>query len=360
MTYEFSVSPADFDLSLLPPNARRIGSSEFGEAVHNYLKRQFEGFGGTARIVVSDKLIEVTWNPDSEESDPLQAAIEQLKRGRYPEAIQLMELLRRRDPADARILYNLGMALSDTDHLDRSVEILQRLISLDPGHANGRVALGVALNRHGRTEEAVKELRAAVTTEPNNPYAWRNLGACLLKIGEMTEGEGALRRALQLTPADQQAWFGLAEAFFVQDRSDEADELFRKVVDLDPSSNIAELARGRLGEIAQAVFRSKTPDVERLDAVMYLIGAIKKFERMSREEVKKIGFEVATLGMRGLDVNDSTQKYQLRSLPGKFSGLHMVSLMFAAFKIIDPTADIGFDLSREYAEAMRMKEQWKG
>ena len=33
------------------------------------------------------------------------------------------------------------------------------------------------------------------------------------------------------------------------------------------------------------------------------------------------------------------EKYQLRSLPGRFSGLHMVCLMYAAFKIIDPTAD---------------------
>jgi len=48
--------------------------------------------------------------------------------------------------------------------------------------------------------------------------------------------------------------------------------------------------------------------------------------------VQKIGFEVAALGMKGFDVNDSTQKYQLRSLPGRFSGLHMVSLMYAAFK----------------------------
>ena len=76
---------------------------------------------------------------------------------------------------------------------------------------------------------------------------------------------------------------------------------------------------------------------------------------MSRQEVQKIGIEVATLGMKGFDVNDSSEKYQLRSLPGRFSGLHMVCLMYAAFKIIDPTADIGFDLANEYAVANQMK-----
>ena len=65
---------------------------------------------------------------------------------------------------------------------------------------------------------------------------------------------------------------------------------------------------------------------------MHLAGAIDKFAAMSKQDVKNVGFEVAPLGMKGFDVNDSTQKYQLRSLPGRFSGLHMVCLMYAAFK----------------------------
>ncbi len=56
---------------------------------------------------------------------------------------------------------------------------------------------------------------------------------------------------------------------------------------------------------------------------MYLLGAIEKFGEMSRQELQKIGLEIATLGMNGFDVNDSREKYQLRSLPGRFSGLHM-------------------------------------
>ena len=76
---------------------------------------------------------------------------------------------------------------------------------------------------------------------------------------------------------------------------------------------------------------------------------------MSKQEVRKIGVDVATLGFTGFDVNDSSQKYQLRSLPGQFSGLHMVCLMYAAFKIIDPTADVGFDLAKEYAVANQMR-----
>ena len=360
MHYEFSIAPEDFDLSLLPPNARRVGTPEFRQAVNDYLKREFGGFGGTARIVVGDEVIGVSWDAEPKRFDPLEIAVGKLKRGQYKEGIQLLELVRSKTPDDPAVLYNLGMALSETGRLDRAVGCLRRLVALEPDQANGRVALAVALVRQDRIEEATEELREALRIDPDNTFALRNLGACLLKTGKVTEAEEGLRRAVDLDPSDQQSWFGLAEAVFGLERPEDADELYRRAVEVDPTSDVAELARKRLSEIAHATFRSRTPGVERLDAVMYLLGAIEKFEKMSPQEVQKIGFEVATLGMKGFDVNDSTQKYQLRSLPGRFSGLHMVSLMYAAFKIIAPGQDVGFDLSNEYALALEMRRQRKG
>ena len=42
------------------------------------------------------------------------------------------------------------------------------------------------------------------------------------------------------------------------------------------------------------------------------------------------------LGTKGLDVNDPAQKYSLRSLPGQFSGLHLVSIMDVGMKTHRP------------------------
>ncbi len=64
---------------------------------------------------------------------------------------------------------------------------------------------------------------------------------------------------MKISPSDQQSWFGLAEALFVQDRPEDADELYRKAIDIDAISKLAEIARGRLSEIAQKIFRSKMP-----------------------------------------------------------------------------------------------------
>jgi len=44
-------------------------------------------------------------------------------------------------------------------------------------------------------------------------------------------------------------------------------------------------------------------------------------------------------------------KYGLRTLPGEYSGLHLMAVMYAAFQVIEPTLDIGLDLSKEYAAA---------
>jgi len=78
---------------------------------------------------------------------------------------------------------------------------------------------------------------------------------------------------------------------------------------------------------------------------------------MLADQVQKIGFEIAILGTRGLDINDSTPKYTLQSMPGKFSGLHLLCFEYVAFQQIAPGKDIGFDLSAEYQTARSLFEK---
>jgi hypothetical protein len=59
------------------------------------------------------------------------------------------------------------------------------------------------------------------------------------------------------------------------------------------------------------------------------------------------------LGRNGLEINDPAKKYKLKSLPGDFSGLHLLAIMYAAFQQIDPSADLGADFAAEYAVAKK-------
>ena len=63
------------------------------------------------------------------------------------------------------------------------------------------------------------------------------------------------------------------------------------------------------------------------------------------------------LGTKGFEVNNSEQKYELGSMPGKFSGLHLVSIMYVGSKLISPESTPSFDLATEYIEAKAMFEQ---
>lgn len=67
--------------------------------------------------------------------------------------------------------------------------------------------------------------------------------------------------------------------------------------------------------------------------------------------------EIALLGRSGLDINDPTDKYKLKSLPGKFTGLHLLAIMFTAFRQIDSTMETGADFGVEYQAALQIHKK---
>ena len=356
----YVLATEDFDKSLLPPNARTAGTDAFQHAVSEFYTREYKNFGGTVRVVVDPKKIAVSWRPDTTRPDPLDVAVNALKVGDYKKGVVLLELLRQQRPDSADVLYNLGMALSDMGNLDAAVQHLKHGATIAPSHVNMLVAIGVALARQKKWVEATSYLERAVEAEPENPWAQRNLGACLGKVGEPAKAESALRRAVELAPNDQQALFGLAQALKANGNEAEADKLYVRTIEVDSQSKVAELAKGERSALAQQAFRSRAPAGVRMDAVMYLLGALQKFGKMSKTEVQQVTLEIAMLGQRGLDTNSAEQKYQLRSMPGRFSGLHLLCYMHVGFQQIAPGHSIGFDLSKDYEVAMAMYDSEKG
>ena len=89
--------------------------------------------------------------------------------------------------------------------------------------------------------------------------------------------------------------------------------------------------------------------------MMYIAGALDTFDKLGPTKRQEIAFEIALVGQRGLDINDPEQKYSLRTLPGKYSGLHLLALMYTGFKQIDPTLNSGADFDAEYKMAVRTR-----
>lgn len=356
---EFTVALEDFDQSVLSESVRRAGGEQLEQAIITYYQRQFAAVGGTVELDMDDEKVHVSWRPDEASEDPFEYALGLLQSGELEQAIPLMETMLAAAPEDPTVLYNLGMAYSDTGQIDRAIFLLSNAVEQDAQDSNSLVALGIARQRNDEYSEALGALRRAIEFDPANSHAHRNLGGILASLGGLEEAETHLREAARLAPDDQQAVYGLAatlENLGGDERVREADGLYQRAIELNSSSQIAELARSARSKMAQQSFREPSSG-PRMDAVMYCLDALQKFDAMTPEQVQGVTLEIALKGRQGLDTNDPAQQYELQSLDGKFSGLHLVSLMYVGFEQINPGHDVGFDLSQEYETALGMFSQ---
>jgi tetratricopeptide (TPR) repeat protein len=354
----FSLPVERFDLNLLPSFARKIGSDAFKTGVVAHFAAEYASKDQQAVVAVNDREISVLVLPN--DADPLDFVMTMLQSGRIKEAVPYLEALAKADPENVQVLYNLGIAYSELGQFDEAVIRLKRAVALSPKHAHAWTGIGVAYQRMGKRAQALEPMQKAVEADPADGYARRNLGAMLLGAGRSAEGLEHLRAARQALPHDAQTLYGLASALETvggEVNEDEADELYQVVIRKFPGSEVAELAREARTKRAHKNMRAAVGGGLRPDVMMYMAGALDTFDKVGSEKSRQITLEVAMQGQNGLDINDPEQKYTLASLPGKFSGMHLVSIMYAGLKSLDPNLDAGIDLSAEYAAAKAMRDK---
>ena len=93
-----------------------------------------------------------------------------------------------------------------------------------------------------------------------------------------------------------------------------------------------------------------------MDAVMYLSSALEACGSMEPEGQKQLLAEVATLGQKGLAINDPKEKHRLQRYQGgtTVSALQAACIYYAGVKLLLPEQDPGIDLGREYEMAQGM------
>ena len=96
-------------------------------------------------------------------------------------------------------------------------------------------------------------------------------------------------------------------------------------------------------------------------AVFYFLDAFKRYDALTPEQVRDVSFEISLLGRNGLDYASPAEKYELRALPDrKFSGLHLMCLMYAGFKRVAPEHDVQMDLNDPFLTALQMHKDGAG
>ncbi|MBP6320471.1 MAG: tetratricopeptide repeat protein [Rubrivivax sp.] len=357
MATEFTIPLHRFDTNLLPAYARQVGTDAFKTAVMMHFAAEYAAQGQTAMVTVDDQEITVMAFPA--EASALDFVMPMLKAGKIAEAVPYLESLTKSAPANAEVLYNLGIAYSELGQYDEAIIRLKRAVQLDPGHAHAWVGIGTAYHRMRRPEQALEAFERAVEANPDDGYTRRNLGGLLIGFKRIDEAVKHLRRALGLMPDDPQAIFGLAtalEQLSTREADEEADGLYLRFIEEHPNSPMAEQAERARTAFAHKRLKSSSVGGFRLDVMMYISSALQTFKQLGPQQCRTIALEIAMLGRNGLDINDPTDKYTLKALPGSFSGLHLLAIMYTAFRQIDPTMDTGADFGAEYQAALEMQQ----
>jgi tetratricopeptide (TPR) repeat protein len=225
--------------------------------------------------------------------------------------------------------------------------------------------LGVAEIASGNLLIAEEWLTKALQVEPKNRWALRercirgvalrNLGACLMKQSRFEEARTTLQACLQVAPSDVAALVGLGEALEALGAGGEADTAYRTAVKFGGPDHIIDIAKDRLTKMAETKLRSDAKF--RPDALEFIKDALDRFSKMTPQEIQALAYEIAALGTKGFSINDPSKKYTLTKLAGEFTGLQLVSIMYAAFQQFSPGQDVGIDLSEEYAVAVGKKRE---
>lgn len=142
MPTQFSIPLNRFDTNLLPADARQVGTDAFKTAVILHFAQEYGAQGQTVLVTVGED--EITVRAFPAEASALDFVMPMLRSGRLDEALPYLESLTRSAPANADVLFNLGIVYSELGRYDEAVIRLKRAVELDPAHAHAWVAIGTA------------------------------------------------------------------------------------------------------------------------------------------------------------------------------------------------------------------------
>lgn len=349
--YSFKLAFEDFDVSLLADGIE-LGTHTFTTEVTAFFAKQFAGFGGRARVIVDDEKqeIQVDWTKEADWKNPKDKILDLLNSGKLKTALPMLWTLVQQDPNNVDNLYDLGLLYSELRQFNKASNTLERLVDLAPDHVNGLTALGVAEMSSDNLLIAESWLEKAIELDPKNQLALRNLGACLLKQSRHDDASKILSRSLAVAPKDIATMVGLGEAQEALGDSSAADGLYRMAIKIGGPDQIVDVAKRGRTRIAESKMREDSEI--RLDVVEYMKSALTQFQGMEAKQIQDIGVEIGLLGMKGMSINDPSQTYSIKSLPGEFTGLQLVATMYAAFQTFAPGQDVGVDFSKEYQIAI--------
>jgi tetratricopeptide (TPR) repeat protein len=186
-----------------------------------------------------------------------------MKEGNLKEAEDIFRKAYAANPKDSRGLVGLVETLAAEGHYDQAIQFLQGELAKAPKRTDLQMALGNIAVRAGNFDLAIAQFQAALNEMDKNSKSrgevYFRLGVTLRRKGDLKSSIDALAKAREALPGNSMVVDELALAFQTADRKPEARQTYEQAVKLDPQNgfalnNLAYLiAEGGGGDLDQAL-----------------------------------------------------------------------------------------------------------
>jgi tetratricopeptide (TPR) repeat protein len=146
-----------------------------------------------------------------------------------------LESALKRDPTNADLQVQLGIAYWQQDDFSRALAAFRRAVTIAPASAEAQNWLGVALLSQSDFPGGIAALRRAIALDPKHGRAYSNLGSALAKSGDLAAAVEVFQKALALEPNSAGAQMNLAMALRETGDLEKALEYMRRVVSSEPA-----------------------------------------------------------------------------------------------------------------------------
>ena len=168
----------------------------------------------------------------------------------YRKALQL-------NPRDAKLRYNLSLALDKLGELASERRELEKTVELDPNLAVAQNQLGLLALPTGQQEEAERRFKKALAIDPTFSEAQSNLGVLYSQQGKNAEAASLFQQAIKNDAKYTKAYVNYGLLMAQQGAFADAEQQFRTAIAVDSNYADAYAALGMLqaksGSGAEAV-----------------------------------------------------------------------------------------------------------
>jgi Flp pilus assembly protein TadD len=175
------------------------------------------------------------------------------------------------DPAEAKRLNNIGVALMNQQVMEKAVGKFDEALKKDPALSTAELNKGIALLNLQKLTEAEEALQHAAAAQPKNPRTWFNLGLLHRNQGRNDLAVEDLKKVLALDPQDPDSHYLLGSFYQQLQQYNLAIPEFEAALKLNPLHASAEFG------LARSLQRSGRVDEARVH--------LKAFEHLTREKI---------------------------------------------------------------------------